>query len=67
MTDNTKSASELSRRNSEIAFGYNFNESRMKKCLRIMDSIAPGKFLDLGATQEGDAKNGQGRMGSIWY
>lgn len=53
MTDNTKLTSELSKRNSEIAFGYNFNESRMKKCLNIMDRIPPGEFLDLGATQGG--------------
>lgn len=53
MINNTKSTSELSRRNSEIAFCYNFNESRIKKCLNIMDRIPSGEFLDFGTTQEG--------------
>ena len=45
--------SELSKRNAEIPFGYYFNQSRMKKCLRIIDTLPPGAFLDIGATQGG--------------
>ncbi len=53
MNSSKNNVSDLSKRNSEIPFGYNFNENRMKKCLKIMSRIPPGEFLDLGATQGG--------------
>lgn len=41
----------LSGFNSDVPFGYSFDESRLKKCIKLIDKIPIGSFLDIGCTQ----------------
>ncbi len=40
----------LSEFNSEISFAYDFQESRLKKCIKIISDIPAGTMLDIGCT-----------------
>lgn len=42
-------------------FGYNWKESRLLKCISIMESLPPGKLLDIGCSGGDWAKQWQGR------
>jgi SAM-dependent methyltransferase len=41
----------LSEFNSEQAFGYDFKESRLKKCIKLISDIPIGAMLDVGCTK----------------